>query len=194
MSVVVDDYIKDRIILDSKEFADPSFWESKGSFWYNPDNPPQTRMQELVYTLWEPFITSREIPFAGFEYWSAVLRKGRTLEAHRDRDEKLFSDTGKEQFPIVGSVYYPIIKDVTGGELLIYKEGSQEELLDKIQPKQNRMVFFESGKLWHKVSQIGSGERVHFAVNVWKQEPYGLGKEGGISVELSSLARREVQT
>lgn len=183
MSVAVDDYIKSPEILNSQEFKDKNFWIDPKSYWLPVDFKPKTRKQKLVFELWRPFISNEEIKFAGFEYWSNVLESGRSLDAHKDRDEKLFEDTGENAHPLVGSVYYPIIDSVVGGQLMIYKDGIEAEPTETIPPAQNRIVFFEAGKLWHKVAPVISGTRAHFAVNVWEKEPYGVGKEGGMLLE-----------
>lgn len=181
MSVCVDNYLKDKEILSSKEFLDKEFWRNQPSRWLGVFEKPRTRFQKLVYTLWEPLIRSEEHKFEGFEFWSNVLESGANLEPHRDRDEKLFLDTGKEDFPMVGSVYYPIVQNVLGGELKIFGNGVSCDPTEIIQPVQNRIVFFEAGKHWHTVAPVTSGTRVHFAINVWEKKPYGLGKDGGIS-------------
>ena len=183
MSVSIDNYIKSSEILNSQEFKDKSFWEDPKSYWMPVDFKPKTRKQRLVYEIWEPFVKSGEIKFAGFEYWSNVLENGLALDAHIDRDEKLFQDTGKSAHPLVGSVYYPIVDYVVGGQLLIYKNGLDAEPTETIAPAQNRTVFFEAGKVWHKVAPVVSGTRAHFAINIWDKEPYGVGKDGGMLLE-----------
>lgn len=187
MSLCIDNYIKSPEILSSKEFQDTNFWTDTTSYWLPIDFKPRTRRQRLVSELWQPIVDSQELKIAGFEYWSGVNRNNTYLQTHRDRDEKLFEDTGENVYPLVGSVYYPLIDSLEGGELVIYQKEIDSEPFEKLPPVQNRIVFFDSGHLWHKICKVTSGTRVHFAVNVWETEPYGLGKEGGMNIEEVAL-------
>lgn len=183
----VDDYIKDQDTLSSNFFNDKEFWVNRGSLWLGSNEEPRTHLQKLIHMFWKPVIEEHKISFAGFEYWSSVLEgdsntmRNESLDLHRDMDEKYFEDTDDKRFPMFGSVFYPIVDSVQGGELIIYDDNA--EPLHTFEPKRNRIVFFESGRFWHRVTPVTDGTRVHFAINIWDEIPYGLDKEDGIGRE-----------
>ena len=94
----------------------------------------------------------------GYEFWT---RLNTCVEGwHRDKDERLFDEKKIISFPLCTIIYYPIVKDLKGGELLLMD--------DMVTPKTNRMVMLASG-VPHNVNEF-TGERVSMMVNPWSRK------------------------
>ena len=91
----------------------------------------------------------------GYEFWT---RLNTCVEGwHRDKDEKLFDEKNILSFPLCTIIYYPHVDNMKGGELLLGN--------DKILPKTNRMVIFDSG-ISQNVENF-TGDRISMMVNPW---------------------------
>ena len=87
---------------------------------------------------------------------------GGTLNPHRDKDEKLFRETRKQVFPLIGLVYY-IKAPTDGGKIIFPEEGAT------ISPKERRLIIFERHML-HYINEF-KGERVSLGINPWDHPP-----------------------
>ena len=87
---------------------------------------------------------------------------GSTLNPHRDKDQKLFWETEKQVFPLIGLVYY--IKAPTDGGKLVFPEDGAT-----VTPKERRLIIFERHML-HYVIEF-KGERVSLGINPWDHVP-----------------------
>lgn len=170
-----------------------NLWKLKPSYWMEFGSKPKTLKQELILCLFGDFIKKQNLKFAGFEYWSDFLSSqsfeninyGSPLPMHKDKDEALFHEKKKLKSPMLGCVFYPIVDKLVGGDLQIFDgpDCKKNKIIKQIKPEKNRLIIFESGKFWHRVDFIKSGYRAHFAVNLWKNKPYGLNKPHGINFE-----------
>jgi hypothetical protein len=106
-------------------------------------------------------IARKEFGFMGYEgaeLWTQI--NTRTRE-HYDKDERLAQSTGELSFPLCSIVYYAVVKDLVGGELLV--DGVA------IAPKSGRVVMFSSGLL-HSVNPF-TGRRTSVLLNPWAKKP-----------------------
>ena len=89
----------------------------------------------------------------GYEFWT---RLNTCVEGwHRDRDEKLYERENVLSYPLCTILYYPHVKNLTGGQLLLED--------DIIMPRTNRMIIFSSG-MSHNVRDF-TGERTAMIIN-----------------------------
>ena len=80
---------------------------------------------------------------------------------HYDKDENLYHTTGILSFPLCSIVYYPVIEDMQGGELVF------DTFM--LKPIPNRLVLFSSN-LKHGVNPY-IGNRISIGINPWKEKP-----------------------
>jgi hypothetical protein len=95
----------------------------------------------------------------GYELWSHFnsLPPGGW---HYDKDEKVFREKQIYKFPICSIVYYPVIDNLVGGELLLEQ--------DIISPKLNRLIIFKPN-IYHYVKEF-TGTRYSIVINPWTTE------------------------
>ena len=91
----------------------------------------------------------------GYEFWTQNNTKPKNM--HQDRDEELFTSTGKLSFPLCSIIYYPIVANLKGGQLNV------DDAI--ITPKTNRLVIISAG-MWHSVEDF-TGTRISFLINPW---------------------------
>jgi len=189
MIVVIDDFIKDEVLINEVS-TDPSLWSETGVYtywkgWWN--SPAKNTAQRLTEYIWKdnfPLNMSAEVN--GFEYWTGIQSaeiEGRRdyLELHYDDDVNYRRVTGNRMFPIMGCVYYPPGSEFEGGELVIYTEG-EDKSPEVIKARPNRLVIFNPGSVVHGVQQVTAGTRRGIAINAWSQEPWSVG-EGYIKLD-----------
>ena len=94
----------------------------------------------------------------GYEFWTRL----NTCVGgwHRDKDEELYKRENVLSYPLCTILYYPHVKNLTGGQLLLED--------DIIMPKPNRMVIFASG-MFHNVKEF-TGERTAMIINPWSKK------------------------
>ena len=98
---------------------------------------------------------------AGYEIWQHNKTEG-FLPWHHDRDEILYAKKKIVSHPVCGIVYYVTIdEDLKGGELLF-------ENNERVSPKSNRMVLFDS-ILLHSVEHY-TGRRHSVNINPWNEK------------------------
>ncbi len=91
----------------------------------------------------------------GYEFWT---RLNTCVEGwHYDKDERLSENKKVISFPLCSIIYYPYIRDLKGGRLLLED--------DIITPKSNRLVIFAPG-IYHNVEDF-TGERIAVLLNPW---------------------------
>lgn len=178
--VIIDDFIKDRTLLEEVS-ASCEFHTARQWGWWDANSPPRNLRERVLDCIWGagcPVNVLRDRVGGGIEYWTLAHGHSQSdpaptvspgkdrLIAHRDRDEALFSETGKEVHPRMGSVYYPIEHDVSGGWLHVYDGDVEDGASVKVEPKHNRLVMFDVSKL-HEVTPVISGLRYAMASNIW---------------------------
>ena len=89
--------------------------------------------------------------------------------------------TGELSTPDIGTVYYPEQDLFEGGMLEIYSHGPDKDP-ERIYARPNRLVIFDAGKYYHRVSNVTSGVRKAIAINLWSTEPTGK-QSGSFSIE-----------
>lgn len=129
------------------------------------DKPPDT-LSQCAVLLWNFFNPRHVESVVGYEYWTNTLSNTVPLDWHYDKDEALWELTGEIVTPTMGAVLYGD-GVVTGGYLEVQQDDGEVE---RIQHKPNRAVFFEAGKLLHRVSPVKSGQRRTLACNIWERK------------------------
>jgi len=166
MEAIVIDNFETESCLNLKNLIN---WQtqSMSPVWCNfNDDTSQSVLKEWTKNFWIKFMKDVS-NFEGFEYWLHDYNDYNLLEAHRDRDEAHFKNTGEEKYPVVGLVYYLHNEAPNGGELLIkYDDGN----VDTVDALPNRVVVFNSSNL-HSVNPVVSGVRKCLVSNVWQQKP-----------------------
>ena len=88
---------------------------------------------------------------------------------------------GKVITPAMGSVFYPVPMDIEGGYLEIFTKGEDKEP-ERLEPKFNRLIVFEAGEYYHRVTKVEKGMRSAIAINLWEKAPKGV-KSGSLLIE-----------
>ena len=122
---------------------------------------------------------------AGYEYWTNINKQ---QNYHYDCDEGLRQKHGILRFPVISTVFYiscPTQQEINKGSLILHKETDNIKAIydlykkkednlsleiQKIEPKENRLVFFPP-RIPHKVEPWRGGTRISLAVNFWKHRP-----------------------
>jgi hypothetical protein len=185
--IIIDDFVKDKRLL-TKISHDPFFW-SKGFHWWDGwwNTPIKSMRHELIDYIYRQHPMVNDINISGFEHWVGIYsaNDGKAqeswvvpgggkyhLEPHIDKDEGLYSETGELSTPTIGTVFYPdpAIDESEGGYLQIWNthENNSNHPYELIQPKFNRLVIFDAGKL-HAVQEVTKGVRKAIAINLWEQ-------------------------
>tara|TARA_B100000427_G_C15451480_1_gene569780 strand:- start:605 stop:1114 length:510 start_codon:yes stop_codon:yes gene_type:complete len=94
----------------------------------------------------------------GYEFWTQNNTRPNG-GWHQDKDEQLRIRTGKINFPLCSLIYYPLVKNLEGGQLHVED--------DIIVPKTNRLVIISAG-MWHSVREF-TGNRISFLINPWNK-------------------------
>ena len=145
--------------------------------------------KRLIYELWGPSSVHPAIKTEGFEYWTGQFGPEAPTDAlvpHKDKDEEHWLKTGgpkngKVITPAMGSVFYPVPMDIEGGYLEIFTKGEDKEP-ERLEPKFNRLIVFEAGEYYHRVTKVEKGMRSAIAINLWEKAPKGV-KSGSLLIE-----------
>ncbi len=184
MIVVIDNFIKHQWLLDEIEqnlddmFQDPGvykWWEG----WWARD--PVNTTQRLIHYVWVEECPIRDtFQISGVEYWTGRQTCAETdkrwednLIMHIDKDEEHWDNTDEVIGPVMGTIYYPPGQDFDGGNLEIFTDGSDNPP-EVLKAKDNRLIIFEAGKYYHRVSQVTRGSRRAIAFNLWDAPPSGV--------------------
>ena len=169
--IVIDDFIKDKEILDS--FLDMEWWKNldEGEGYdkikkLNPDFSSNnlTFLEKLVKNLYINFWSNYTPNY--FEYWANITNEHQILDWHQDKDEKLWELENKLSLPKVGAVWYGYPHKVWGGYLEIQNEDEAAPDFERIQPLYNRVVVFDITKQ-HRVAPVLAGHRFGLQINLW---------------------------
>jgi len=189
MILVIDNFIKDQVLLD-KIKNDDTFFSNVGQYyWWDGwwSSPADTLKKELIEYIWADNCPLRQsFPASGFEYWTGIQSAEQDgfkddLGMHFDKDEALFKKTGEIVSPIIGTVYYPEQEDFEGGMLEIYTDGEDAEP-ERVYAKPNRLIIFDAGTISHRVTRVTRGTRKAIAINIWELEPYSK-QSGSLLIE-----------
>ena len=173
--IVVDNYIKDKILID--ELKNEKFWSSLDQLnwwdgWWKIE--PRNSCENFIKIVWKQF-TNIENKVAGFEYWSNVHQIGDGLNWHVDKDEKLMKEKKELVMPSMGIVYYAISEELDGGYLEIANSPDRNNIeyskIERLKPVENRLIMFNPSYP-HRVSPINTGRRRAIIVNAWPKKPY----------------------
>jgi len=189
MILVIDNFIKDqmlldKIALDDKFFVDPGKYYWWGGWWNTPSNSVK---KELIQYIWRDHCPLREsFNISGFEYWTGIQSAeqdgfNNNLGMHIDKDEELWEKSGEIASPVIGTVYYPEQEEFEGGMLEIYTNGQDSEP-ERVYAKPNRLIIFGAGNTYHRVDTVTKGTRKAIAINLWLQEPTGK-QSGSLNIE-----------
>ena len=151
--IVLDNYIKDKILLN--KIKNNSVFLETGFMWWDGwwSSSCNTLKKNLIEYIWKDNSPCFYDNIKGFEYWCNTLKKGQGLPIHFDKDEKIYEDTKKIVGPTVGCIYYPFDNHIEGGYLEIYPKGKNKEP-ERLVPKFNRLVVFDTGSCEHGVSIV----------------------------------------
>ena len=171
--IVLDNYIKDKILLN--KIKNNSVFLETGFMWWDGwwSSSCNTLKKNLIEYIWKDNSPCFYENIKGFEYWCNTLKKGQGLPIHFDKDENIYEDTKKIVGPTVGCIYYPFDNHIEGGYLEIYPKGKNKEP-ERLVPKFNRLVVFDTGSCEHGVSIVNQGTRISVAINLWTKIPSGL--------------------
>lgn len=171
--LICDGFLTDRKLLQDLHNID--MWKRVPAYnWWDgwwrsaPSNP----LEQTIQRIWQDQISEDEV--AGFEYWFNALTENRTLDWHRDCDEALRRREGRYVCPVLGNVYYVIVRDVVGGFLELSNLTAIDEVeageLERIKPVENRLVIFNPSH-FHRVSRLVHGKRLALQVSLWPEKP-----------------------
>lgn len=191
MIAIFDDYIKNEKFLKEIEdnmddiFKDPGTYKWWGGWW---TTPPKNTTQKLIDWVWSDGCPiTQKWNIKGFEYWTGIQTCDKTdskwdnnLIMHVDKDEALWEKTGEIVGPLIGTIYYPPGQDFDGGNLEIFTDGRDNEP-EIVKAKDNRLIIFQAGDHYHRVSEVTRGTRKAIAFNLW--EGYPTGVESGALIQ-----------
>lgn len=189
MILVIDNFIKDKVLLD-KIKSDKTFFSNVGQYYWWPGwwtSDVNTIKKELIQYIWaDNCPISESFSIAGFEYWTGIQSAEENgfkndLGIHIDKDEALFKDVGEIDSPVIGTVYYTEQEEFEGGMLEVYTNGLDSEP-ERVYAKPNRLIIFDAGKVSHRVSTVTKGTRKAIAINLWSNEPYAK-QNGNLLIE-----------
>jgi len=180
--IIVDDFVKDDKLLkdikNDKNFFTPNgkvmWWDG----WWNSE--PTTVKKRLIEVMWK-YHSPWDFPrynsitgLVGFEYGTSVYGEGHSnpgLGQYHDKDE----------FPVTGTIYYPVEHEFDGGFLEIYTNGKDKDP-ERIAAKFNRLVILDVGEYLHRVTDVTKGTQLAIAVNLWRMEPKAV-QSGNFIIE-----------
>tara|TARA_B100001996_G_C18603151_1_gene570680 strand:- start:649 stop:1134 length:486 start_codon:yes stop_codon:yes gene_type:complete len=150
-SIIIDDVFDSKSITSILDFVDDSSSITK---WY--DLKDGHVHHDLCLGLLDIANCHYDLSSCiGYEFWT---RLSTCVEGwHYDKDERLSKDKKVVSFPLCSIVYYPYVKNLKGGRLLLED--------DIITPKSNRLVIFAPG-IYHNVEEF-TGERIAILLNPW---------------------------
>jgi len=189
MIAVFDNFIKDQSLLDEIKkdktfFDDPSVYKYWKGWWTKDPCNIKQKLAKYIFSDNIPVALNLEID--GFEYWTGLQeavgnhKEGivfkDNLEMHFDDDVNYRAQKDYDGIPLrpaLGCVYYPEGFNFTGGDLLIYTDGTDKSP-EVIKTKPNRLVIFNPGDVAHCVSPVIEGRRGAIAINLWENEPWSV--------------------
>ena len=167
--LVIDNFIKDKNLLNLIEETDGLFPVSMGSdtkiatelnsyhyeqascfapymfwdgWWRSPAN---TVAKKMVQSVWENNLPFDKEDVCGFEYWMRTFNPGQYLDVHVDEDTFLYAKEKVFRGPVIGCVYYPHTNDVVGGFLELHPNAIKENTYNALESEniKNNISSFE---------------------------------------------------
>ena len=167
-TVIIDNVVGGRILNSWREKVAPNYEPFKlvdstlkrpEEGWFDKDSEhTHKNMCELllrVVNLYYPLDN-----MIGYDYWTHFNSRP---NEHEDKDEVAWLKYGISRYPICSVVFYLLVENVTGGELVLNDDTI-------ITPKNNRLVIFRPG-LTHSVNQY-DGNRCSVNINPWDTPLY----------------------
>jgi len=146
--------VSDNILDDDEIVQTLDFFKNltDGKYvWVDKDQPVPFPIEKIISVASTVFDLSSMV---GCECWSHVNTRSKR---HVDIDDELWEKTGEVKYPLCSIVYYPLVKDLVGGEFITKSF--------QVKPVTNRMIVF-SKSVTHEVADF-VGERVACAINPW---------------------------
>ena len=141
------------------------------SRWWDGTGELDTIWKKVIFELWSG-CANNTTPKC-FEYWVNITDPHLSLGWHQDKDEFEYEKSGKVIHPFRSIVFYGYPHEVEGGYLEINEVGKDDNVeVERIKPVFNRVVLFNPSRV-HRVSNILSGKRYGFQVNLWDEIPEG---------------------
>jgi hypothetical protein len=155
--IIIDDFIKDKNLLEEIELTPNFFPESMGDeeriatvlnsyhdeksdcfapymFWDGwLKSETDTPRKRLIKKIWENNLPFPVEEVCGFEYWTRTFKPGQFLDVHVDEDTFLYADKKIFKGPKIGCVYYPHTNDVVGGFLEMHPTAIPEDAVDALE-------------------------------------------------------------
>jgi hypothetical protein len=155
--IIIDDFIKDKNLLEEIELTPNFFPESMGDeeriatvlnsyhdeksdcfapymFWDGwLNSEADTPRKRLIKKIWENNLPFPIEEVCGFEYWTRTFKPGQFLDVHVDEDTFLYADKKIFKGPKIGCVYYPHTNDVVGGFLEMHPTAIPEDAVDALE-------------------------------------------------------------
>jgi hypothetical protein len=155
--IIIDDFIKDKNLLEEIELTPNFFPESMGDeeriatvlnsyhdeksdcfapymFWDGwLNSEADTPRKRLIKKIWENNLPFPIEEVCGFEYWTRTFKPGQFLDVHVDEDTFLYADKKIFKGPKIGCVYYPHTNDVVGGFLEMHPTAILEDAVDALE-------------------------------------------------------------
>ena len=125
------------------------------STWVDKDSHVLFPLEKIISIVSKTFDLSNAL---GYECWSHLNTRA---SWHVDKDETAWITERKLMHPLCSIVYYPLIKNMTGGRFV-----TKSHL---VVPRENRLIAF-SPALQH-AAEIFKGERMSCAINPWTYKP-----------------------
>jgi len=147
--LVVDDVLSPEEMESTRNFF---LGLSNGnSSWIDLGSEVSFPLEKIINIVSKTFDLSQAV---GYECWSHVNTRA---SWHVDKDEEAWSDLKELKHPVCSIVYYPYIKNMSGGRFVTKSHLAV--------PRQNRLIAFSPG-LQHAVEKF-AGERMSCAINPW---------------------------
>jgi len=179
-----DNFIRDKKLL--KELQDEKLWKrfcGPTFHWWDGwwASKPKNVLEFIIENVWKHYGLAGKM--AGFEYWTNTYPPGNDMGWHNDKDEAKFKIYREVIRPTLGMVYWPAIKDLKGG----YLDVEVNKKVERIEPKSNRLVVFNTGEP-HRVTKVISGYRRTFLCNPWKTKPMTFKKADNVNAEFDPVS------
>jgi hypothetical protein len=187
--IIIDDYLPETVfeeVIKDDHWGDDNLGVSVNTLLY--ETQPNSIFDNIMINVWGEYVRKSvpelvdvDNPPIVIESWKHELDPEKnihfqekyknspykwhndSMEWHTDYHLGLKDQKDKLFLPDFGFVFYCHEKPIDGGYLVIKREN---EYMEWIEPKPNRMVMFESNLL-HGVDKINKGTRRTFVSNIW---------------------------
>jgi len=176
-----DNFIRDKNLLE--EIQNEDLWKKFAPAnynWWNGKGRPRNIFEFIIENVWKHYGLVGKV--AGFEYWSNLSPPGVGMDWHNDKDEAECKFNNNIVRPTLGMVYWVGIKDLEGG----YLDVRLNNKIERIKPKSNRLVVFNTGEP-HRVTKVISGYRRALLCNPWKVKPLTFKKGDHVNANFNRV-------